>query len=84
MEVVGAFGISEACKRLNWLLWMHDSDPSGKRLKWYKKRHDHYLKPSQLRHRRARTVERRRRYMHGRYPHLDGFAPHSIEDLHWS
>jgi hypothetical protein len=84
VEVMGAAGAREAFKKLCTLAWLHDSDPSGRRLKWYKKLHDYHVKPSQLRHRRDRTVARRKRHRSRRYPHLGGFDPGGwVEDLHW-
>jgi hypothetical protein len=84
VDVIGTYGASEAMKKLTKLLWLHDCDPSGRRLKWYKKRHDHYLKPSQLRHRKSRTISRMKNMTDGSYPALDGLEGWYVDDdLHF-
>jgi len=84
VDVIGIDGVSKAKEKLTKLLWLHDCDPSGRRLKWYKKRHDHFLKPSQLRHRKRRTVERKKLRNEWPYPTLDGLEGwYADDDLHW-
>ena len=84
VDVIGTDGVSDAMKKLTKLVWLHDSDPSGRRLKWYKKRHDEYLKPSLLRHRRNRTVERMKCKKGRSYPTLDGLEGWYVDDdSHW-
>jgi hypothetical protein len=84
VEVIGFDGVAAALKSLRRSIWLHDADASGRRLKWHKKRHDHFLKPSQLRHRRDRTILRMKRH-DWRYPALDGpIGWHFDDDLHWA
>lgn len=84
VEVVGPYGVSEAMKQLTKLTWLHDADPSGRRLKWYKKRYDYFLKPSERQHRRKQTVKRIRTSHGWTYPTLDGLHGWYVEDdLHW-
>ena len=79
IEVVGYTGVAEALKQLNRLMWLHDGLPSGQRLKWHKKRYDHFLKPSQLRHRRDRTIDRKKKH-DARFPALDGSEWGCVEE----
>lgn len=84
VEVIETTGVSDAMKKLSKVLWLNDCDPSGRRLKWYKKRRDHYLKPSQLRHRKSRTVARKRQQTARAFPALDGLEGwYAGDDLHW-
>jgi hypothetical protein len=84
VEVIGFDGVAAALKSLRRSIWLHDADASGRKLKWHKKRHDHFLKPSQLRHRRERTIARMKQH-NWRYPSLDGpIGWHFDDDLHWA
>lgn len=73
VDVTGNHGVDQALKQLRSLALKQDCEPSGRRLKWYKKRHDHYLKASILRHRRKKSQMRRKQW-NWRYPSLDGFS----------
>jgi hypothetical protein len=82
VEAIGFHGAAEAMNLLGRLTWIHDCEPNGRRLKWYKKRHDCFLKPSQLRHRRTLSIQRAKQ-KDRRYPALDGAGCVIEDDHHW-
>jgi hypothetical protein len=83
VEPIGVDGVRDALKKLRRLLWLHDCEPVGRRLKWHKKRHDRFVKPSQLRHRRDLSTWRKKHDKSCHYVTLDGLEGWVVEeDLH--